>query len=99
MKLASENNRITTKESLKAKVYQLSISKQKKTNITFFLAHFGKMPNTSHSNISNSTNLTYEQTLNHSLDADTVPVEDYLDDNGGVSCEQSDIMIEEAMNR
>ena len=32
-------------------------------------------------------------------DADTVPVEDYLDDNGWVTCDRSDILAEEAMQK
>ena len=33
------------------------------------------------------------------IDADTVPVEDYLDDNGCVTSDRSDILIEEAMQK
>ena len=33
------------------------------------------------------------------IDADTVPMEDYLDDNGWVTGDRSDILIEEAMQK
>ena len=33
------------------------------------------------------------------IDADTVPVEDYLDKNGWVTSDRSDILIEEAMQK
>ena len=85
MKLANKNSTITIKESKKSKVYQLRICKQNTTKVTPFQAHFRKKPNTPLSNISTiqkSSNLSYENILNHYLDAATVPVEDYLDDNG-----------------
>ena len=46
-----------------------------------------------------SSNLSYENILNHYLDIDTVPVEDYLDDNGLLTGERSDILVEEAMTK
>ena len=85
MKLDSRNNTFTIKEAIKSIVYQLCICKQKTTNVTPFQAHFGRKPNKPLSNISTipkSSNLSYESTLHHYLDADAVPVEDYLDDNG-----------------
>ena len=81
-------------------MYQLRIRKPKTTNVTPFHAHFGRKPNTPLSIISTipkSSNLSYESILNHYLDADTVPVEDYLDDNGWVTGERSDILVKEAM--
>ena len=102
MKLDSRNNTFTIKEAKKSIVYQLRICKQKTTNVTPFQAHFGRKPNTPLSNISTipkSSNLSYESILQHYLDADTVPVEDYLDDNGWVSGDRSDILIEEAMQK
>ena len=39
------------------------------------------------------------QRLQVTLKTDTVAVEEYLDDNGWVSAEQSDIQIEQGMNR
>ena len=105
MKLDSRNNTFTIKEAIKSIVYQLRICKQKTTNVTLFQAHFGRKPNTPLSNISTipkSSNLSYESILHHCLDAYTVPVEDYLDDNGGngwVSGDRSGILIEEAMQK
>ena len=102
IKLDSRNNTFTIKEAIKSIVYQLRICKQKKTNVTPFQAHFGRKPNTLQSNIStisNSSNLSYENVLHHYLDADTVPVEDYLDENVWVTGDRSDIFIEEAMQK
>ena len=100
MKLDNRNQSFTIKEAIKSIVYQLRICKQKTTNVTPFQAHFGRKPNTPLSNISTvpkSSNLSYEDILHHYLDADTVPVEDYLDENGWVTGDRSDILIEEAM--
>ena len=75
---------------------------QKTTNVTPSQAHFGRKPKTRLSNISTmpkSSNLSYENILNHYLDADTVPMEDYLDDNGWVTGERIDILVEEAMSK
>ena len=102
MKLDSRNNLFTIKEAIKSKVYQLRICKQKSTNVTPFQAHFGRKPNTPLSNISTipkSLNLSYENILRHYLDTDTVPVEYYLDENGWVIGDRSDILIEEAMQK
>ena len=80
----------------------MRICKQKTTNATPFQAHFGRKPNTSLSNISTipkSSHLSYENNLQHYLDADTVPVEDYLDENGWVTGDHSDILIEETMQK
>ena len=102
MKLDSRNKTFTIKEAIKSIVYQLRICKQKTTNVTLFQAHFGRKPNTPISNISTkpkSSNLSYESILHHYLDVDTIPVEDYLDDNGWVSGDRSDILIEEAMQK
>ena len=77
-------------------------AQQKTTNVTPFQAHFGRKPNTPLSNIRTipkSSNLSYESILHHYLDADTVPVEDYLDNNEWVSGSRSDIFIEEAMQK
>ena len=81
IKLDSRNKTFTIKETIKSIVYQLRICKQKATKVTPFQAQFGRKPNTPQSNIStipNSSNLSYENILHHYLDADTVPVEDYL---------------------
>ena len=102
MKLDSRNNTFTIKEAIKSIVYQLRICKQKTTNVTTFQAHFGRKPNTPLSNISTipkPSNLSYENILHHYLDAETVPVEDYLDENGWVTGDRSDILIKEAMQK
>ena len=102
MKLDSRNNTFTIKEAIKSIVYQLRICRQKTNNATRFQAHIGRKPKTPLSNISTipkSSNLSYESILHHYLNADTVPVEDYLDDNGFVSGDRSDILIEEAMQK
>ena len=39
-----------------------------------------------------SSNLLFQSILNYYLDADTVPVEDYLHDKGSVTGERSDIL-------
>ena len=102
MKLDSRNTTFTIKEAIKSIVYQLRICKQKTTNVTPFQAHFGRKPSTPLSNISTSpksTNLSYKSILHHYLDVYNVPVEDYLDDNGWVSGDRSDLLIEESMQK
>ena len=102
MKLDTRNNTFTIKEAIRSIVYQLRICKQKTTNVTPFQAHFGRKPNTPLSNLSTtpkSSNLSYENILHHYLDADTVPVEDYLDENGWETGDRSDILIDEVMQR
>ena len=100
MKLDNRNNNFSIKEAIKSIVYQLCICKQKTTNATPFQTNFGRKPNTPQSNISTvpkSSNLSYESILHHYLEAGTVPVEDYLDDNGRVTGDHIDILVEEAM--
>ena len=102
MKLDNRNQSFTIKEAIKSIVYQIRICKQKTTKVTPFQAHFGRKPNTPLINISTvpkSSNFSYEDILHHPLDADTVPVEDYLDENGWVTGDRSDIVIEEAMQK
>ena len=63
-------------------------------------AHYGRQPNTPLSNICTvpkSSNLTYAQILHHYCTI--VLVDDYLDENGWVLGEQSDILIEETINQ
>ena len=101
MKLDNRNNTFTIK-AIKSIVYQLRICKQKTANVTPFQAHFGRKPNTPLSNnstIPKSSNLSCENILHHYLDADTVPVDDYIDENGWVAGDRSDILIEEAMQK
>ena len=102
MKLDDRNSTFTIKEALKLIVCQLRICKQKTTNVTPFQANFGRKPNTPLSNISTipkPSNLSYENFLHHYLDADAVPVENYLDDNGWVTGDRSDILVEEDMQK
>ena len=102
MKLDNRNNTFTIKEAIKSIVYPLRICKQKTTNVTPFQAHFGRKPNTPLSNnstIPKSSNLSYENVLNHYIDTDTVPLEDYLDNNGWVTGDRRDFLIGEAMQK
>ena len=69
---------------------------------TPFHNHFGRKLNTPLSNMNTvpqSSSLLNEQILNPFLDADTIPDDDYLDDNRWLNGERSDILIEEAMKR
>ena len=64
-------------------MYQLRVSKRNTANLTPIEAHFGRKANTPLSNISKvskSSNFLNENILNYYLDADTVPVDDYLID-------------------
>ena len=63
--------------------------------MTPFQAHYPNNPLSNISTVRKSSNLTLEQLLNHYLDADTVLVEDYLDENGWVP---GDILLEEGLN-
>ena len=102
MKLDNRNKTFTIKEAKESKVYQLRFCKQKTTNVTRFQAHFGREPNTPIGNINTipmSSNLSYKKILNHYVDAYTVPVDDYLDDNGWVTGERSCVLVEEARRR
>ena len=92
--LANTNNKFSVEELIKSIVYQLPICKQKATNEAHFQAHIDRKPNIPISSIGTvpqSSKLTYEQTLNHSSDADIVPVEHYIEDNGLVSGEDRKI--------
>ena len=83
-------------------MYELRICKQKTANVTPFQAHFDRKPNTPLNiidTIPQSSNLSYENILNHYLDAGTVPVEDFLSNHGWVKGERSDILVEEAMTK
>ena len=104
MKFANRNNTFTIKEAKKSIVYQIRICKKETTNLKIFQAHFGRKPNTLLSIINKNTiqklsNLSYEKILNHYLDADTVPVEDYLTNNDWITEETSEGLVEEAMTK
>ena len=102
MKLANRNKKFTIKGSIKSIVHQLRICKQRTSNVLSFHTHFRRNANTpliSISRLPKSSNLSYKNILSHYLDVFSVPVEDYLDDNGWVTVEGRDILIEEAINR
>ena len=70
-----ELNSFTIKAALKSIIYQLRICKHKTTKLSPFESHFGRKANTPLSNISTqpkSSDLSYEKTLNHYLDEETV---------------------------
>ena len=80
----------------------LRLTKQKTTKITPFEAHFGRPANTPFKNISTvplSLNLTYENLNNPTLDADTVPVDDFFDELGWINPDRIDLEIEKSMCR
>ena len=65
----------TIKTALKSIIYLLRICKHKTTKFSPFESYFGRKANTRLSNIStksNSSDLSYEKTLNHYLDEETV---------------------------
>ena len=101
MKPENKDTFATTK-AIKQIISDLRVTRQKTTKITPFEAHFGRPANTPLRNIStspSSLNLTYEKFFNHYLDADKVPVDDYLDDAGWTNPERSDLDIEKSINR
>ena len=99
---AENKDAFSTTQVFKELVSALRLKKQKTTKITPFEAHFGSPANTPLRNISttlSSLNLTYEKIINHYIDADTVPADDFLDKAGWVSPERSDLDIEKTMCR
>ena len=87
----------STSSLIKSIISDIRLTKQKTTKITPLEAHFGRSANTTLKNIStapSSLNLTYEKVINHYLDADTVPAEDFPDDAGWVNSERSGLDIE-----
>ena len=82
---AENKDTFSTSKAIKQIVSDLRLTKQKTTKITPFEAHFGRPANTPLRNIStlpSSLNLTYEKVVNHYLDAETVPADDFLDEAG-----------------
>ena len=74
----------------------LRLTKQKTTKITPFEAQFGRPANTPLKNIStvpSSLNLNHEKIINHYLDANTVPADDFLDESGWINPDRSDLEI------
>ena len=99
---AENKDTFATSKAIKQILSDLRITRQKATKITPFEAHFGRPANTPLRNIStspSSLNLTYEKIINHYLHADTVPVDDYLDDAGLTYPERSELDIEKSMNK
>ena len=96
------NDTFATSKAIKQIISDLRTTKQKTTKITPFEAHFGRSANTPLRNIStspSSLNLTCETIINHYLDANTVPVDNYLDDAAWTNPERSNLDIEKSMNK
>ena len=88
--------------AIKQIISDLRLTKQKTSKITPFGTHFGCPANTPLKNIStvpSSLNLSYEKIIDHYLDADTVPAEDFLDETGWINPYRSDLKIEKSMCR
>ena len=97
---AENKDTFSTSKAIKQIVSALGLTKQKTTKITTFEAHFGRPANTPLQNSSttpSSLNLTYEEIINHYLDADTVPAEEFLDEARWVNPNRSDTEIEQNM--
>ena len=97
---AENKDTFSTSKAIKQIVSALRLTRQKTTQITLFEAHFGRPANTPLRKIStnpSSWNLTYEKIINHYLDADTVPADEFLDAAGWVKSNQSDTEIEKKM--
>ena len=95
---AENKDTFSTSKAIKQIVSDLRLTKQKTTKITPFEAHFGRPANTPLRNIStlpSSLNLTYEKIVNHYLDAEKVPADDFLDEAGWLSVNRSDTEIEQ----
>ena len=97
---AESKDTFSTSKAIKQIVSDLRLTKQKTTKITIFEAHFGRPANTPLRNIStlpSSLNLTYEKIVNHYLDAEVVPADNFLDEAGWLRANRSDIEIEQKM--
>ena len=93
---AENKDTFSTSKAIKQIVSDLQLTKQKTTKITPFEAHFGRPANTPLRNFStlpSSLNLTYEKFINHYIHADTVPVDDFLDEAGWLSLSRSDTEV------
>ena len=99
---AENKETFSTSIAIRQILSDLRLTKQKTTKITLFEAHFGCPASTPLRNIStvpSSLNLTHEKFINHYLDADTVPAEDFLDEAGWINPDRSDLEIEKTMCR
>ena len=97
---AENKDTFSTSKAIKQIVSALRLTRQKTTQITPFEAHFGRPAITPLRNISTNPsrlNLTYENIINHYLDADTVPTDKFLDAAGWVNPNRSDNEIEKKM--
>ena len=97
---AENKDTFSTSKTIKQIVSALRLTKQKTTKITAFEAHFGRPANTPLRNISttlSSLNLTYEKNINHYLDADTVPADEFLDEAGWINPNRCETEIEQKM--
>ena len=77
-------NAFHVKHAIKIIIHQMRICKQKTTTTSPFEAHIGRKPNSQLSVISTepkSSNLSYENIINHYLDEHTVTPEDILPDD------------------
>ena len=93
---AENKDTFSTSKAIKQIISDLRLTKQKTTKITPFEAHFGRPANTPLRIISttpSSLNLTYEKIINHYLDANKVPADDFLDEAGWVNPEKIDLEI------
>ena len=82
---AENKDTFSTSKAIKQIVSALRLTKQKTTKITPFEAHFGRPANTLLRNIGttpSSLNLTIDKIINHYLDADTVPADDFFAEAG-----------------
>ena len=89
-------NKDTFSKAIKQIISNLRLTNKKTTKITPFEAHFGRSANTPLRKIStlpSSLNLNYEKIINHYLDADTVPADDFLDEAGWLSLNRSDTEV------
>ena len=94
---AENKDTFSKSKAIKQIISALHLTTLKTTKITPFEAYFGRPANTPLRKISTtptSLNLTFEKIINHYLDADTVPADDFLDKAGWVNPERSDLEIE-----
>ena len=99
---AENKDTFPTSKAIKQIISDLRLTKQKATKVTPFEARFGRPANTPLRNISTTPSnlyLTYEKIINHYLEADTVPADDFLDKAGWVNPRRSDLEIEKSMYR
>ena len=100
---AENKETFSISNAIKQIISDLCLIKEKTTKLTPIEAHFGRPAKTPLRNIStipSSLNLTYEKkNINHYLDADTVPADDFLDEAGWINPDRNDLEIERHMCR